>query len=129
MQALRHHKTLLCIDDEANALAGWCLYLQGAGYVVMGAATPAEGLQVFATTHIDAVVLDYSMPDLNGDGVAATMKKIKREVPIVMFTGFSDLGCQARADVDVFVTKGCDPSILLKAVDEMLGIVGDIAVA
>ena len=129
MQLLRRHKTLLCIDDEANALAGWCLYLQGAGYIVMGAASPAEGLQVFATTHIDAVVLDYSMPDQNGDGVAATMKKIKPEVPIVMFTGFSELGSQARADVDVFVTKGCHPSILLKTVDEVLGIVGDSAVA
>ena len=129
MQPIRRHKTLLCIDDEANALAGWCLYLQGAGYVVMGAATSAEGLQVFATTHIDAVILDYSMPDLNGDGVAATMKKIKPEVPIVMFTGFSDLGSEARADVDVFVTKGCHPSALLKTVDEVLGITNDIAAA
>jgi CheY-like chemotaxis protein len=119
---LRHHKTLLCIDDQQNALAGWCLYLQGEGYCVMGAASAQDGLEIFAIQHVDAVILDYAMPDLNGDAVAATMKKMKPDVPIVMFTGMSQAGKQAHKHVDAFVTKGCPPNVLLKTVDGLLQI-------
>ncbi len=41
-------RTLLCIDDHEESLAGWCLYLQNAGYNVQTARTPQEGLELFA---------------------------------------------------------------------------------
>ena len=119
---LRHRNTLLCIDDHQAALAGWCLYLQGQGYTVMGAVNAQEGLEIFATRDIDAVILDYAMPELNGEGVALTMKKMKPHVPIVMFTGISDVSKETHAHIDALVIKGCPPNVLLKTIDSLLQI-------
>jgi CheY-like chemotaxis protein len=44
----RADKTVLCIDDHKSAVAGWCLYLQSAGYRVETAFSATEGLQLFA---------------------------------------------------------------------------------
>lgn len=62
----RADKTVLCIDDHKSAVAGWCLYVQSAGYRVETAFSATEGLQLFATQQIDLALLDYSMPDANG---------------------------------------------------------------
>ena len=119
---LRHRNTLLCIDDHQTALAGWCLYLQGQGYCVMGAASPQDGLEIFATKDVHAVILDYSMPDLDGEAIAVTMKKMKPGVPIVMFTGISQISKEAQQHIDALVVKGCPPNILLMTIDSLLQI-------
>ena len=78
--------TILCVDDYETSLAGWCLYLQRAGYSVITARTGQEGLERFAVSPVDLVLLDYAMPDSNGDDVAATMRRIKPDVRILMFS-------------------------------------------
>src|SRR5207253_11125692 len=80
-------KTLLCIDDHESSVAGWCLYLQNAGYSVETAHSAQEGLELFAVRPIDLVLLDYAMPDRNGGEVAATMKRMKPDVCILMLSG------------------------------------------
>ena len=113
-------RTLLCIDDHEASLAGWCLYLQNAGYNVQTARTPQEGLELFAVRPIDLVLLDYAMPGMNGSEVAATMRRIKPDVRIVMFSGVS-LSEAAHADVDAFVQKGQHPVVLVHTIEELLG--------
>jgi CheY-like chemotaxis protein len=112
--------TLLCIDDHQNSLSGWALFLQHVGYSVLSAANPDEGLQLFATNAIDAVVLDYSMPDLDGGRVAAAMKRIKPNVPILMFTAHAHLPAGAVRFVDSTVIKGQPPQVLLDRIEELL---------
>jgi len=119
----RSQKTVLLIDDEQNALSGWSLYLQGCGYKVANARTPQEGLEFFATkTFIDAVVLDYRMPEMDGDEVAAYMKRIKPEVVILMFSGDVSASTQSHPCIDAFMIKGESPSRLLSVLDRLLGI-------
>ncbi len=113
-------KTVLCIDDHKPSLAGWCLYLQNAGYTVETAHSPDEGLQLFATQAIDLVLLDYAMPEVDGGKVAAMMKQIKPQVRIVMFSGVAEVPAQARAHVDAFLQKGQHPSVVLQAINELL---------
>jgi CheY-like chemotaxis protein len=115
----RHSKHVLCIDDYQTALAAWCLYLQGEGYCVTGASSPQEGLEIFATQQVDAVVLDYAMPDFTGDAVAASMKKMKPDVPIIMFSGVSETDVSVGNQVDAFVEKGCQPGVLLRLIDNL----------
>jgi CheY-like chemotaxis protein len=118
----RQDKTLLCIDDEQVALSGWCLYLQTKGYSVVGASSPEEGLQRFAVQPIDAVVLDYSMPELNGSAVSEVMKRIKPNVPIILFTGSVGVPHDIAKNVDAQVLKGGEPGELLGKIDAVLGI-------
>jgi CheY-like chemotaxis protein len=106
----RADKTVLCIDDHKSAVAGWCLYLQSAGYRVETAFDATEGLQLFATQPIDLALLDYAMPDANGAEVAATMKRMKPNVRVLMFSGVAHVPEEARAHADAFLQKGIQPA-------------------
>lgn len=116
----RTGKTLLCIDDHETAVAGWCLYLQSAGYSVETAFSATEGLLLFATQPIDLVLLDYAMPDANGGEVAATMKRMKPDVRVLMFSGVPNIPESARVHVDAFLEKGQHPTVVLSKIDELL---------
>jgi len=117
---IRDRKTILCIDDHKASVAGWCLYLQSAGYAVETAYSPQEGLELFATLPIDLVLLDYAMPEANGGEVAATMKRIKPDVRIVMFSGVSHVPDDDRCYADAFVQKGERPNLVLQTIDDLL---------
>jgi CheY-like chemotaxis protein len=112
--------TILCVDDYETSLAGWCLYLQSAGYSVSTARTAQEGLERFAVSPVDLVLLDYLMPETNGDDVAATMKQIKPDVRILMFSGVAQVPETARLHVDAFVQKGQSPTVVLEKIRELL---------
>jgi CheY-like chemotaxis protein len=118
----RQDKTLLCIDDDQVALSGWCLYLQTKGYTVVGASSAEEGLQVFGVQPIDLVVLDYSMPELNGSAVSEVMKRIKPNVPIILFTGSVGVPEHIHKTVDHHILKGGEPVELLSKIDSVLSI-------
>jgi CheY-like chemotaxis protein len=112
--------TILCIDDYETSLGGWCLYLQGVGYSVITAQTAQEGLQLFAVSPVDLVLLDYDLPDSNGNEAAATMKRIKPDVQILMFSGVPHVPESARRHVDGFVQKGQSPAVILDKIRELL---------
>ena len=113
-------KTILCIDDYEISAAGWCLYLQNAGFRVETAYNPHEGLQLFATSAVDLVLLDYSMPEINGGDVANTMKRIKPNVPIIMLSGVSAIPERDRTCIDAFIVKGEQPIAVLQKIEELL---------
>jgi len=113
-------KTVLCIDDYETSAAGWCLFLQSFGYSVTTAFSAQEGLQLFATSPVDLVMLDYTMPDLNGGEVAEAMKRMKPHVPVLLFSGISEIPGPTRQHVDAFLQKGIAPGIVLQKIEELL---------
>ena len=115
----RSGKTVLCIDDHQNALAAWSLFLHGEGFTVLSATNPTEGLQLFSTQQVDAVLLDYAMPEMDGAEVAAAMKRIKPQVPVIIFTGHQPPAALART-VDAIMIKGKPPHALVAKLDELL---------
>lgn len=112
--------SILCVDDYETSLGGWCLYLQSVGFSVSTAKTGQEALQVFAVSPVDLVLLDYAMPDTNGGDVAATMKQIKPDTRILMFSGVSEVPERARNHVDAFLQKGQAPAVVLEKIRELL---------
>jgi DNA-binding NarL/FixJ family response regulator len=86
-----------------------------------------EGLQLFAVSPVNLVLLDYAMPDMNGDDVAATMKRIKPDVRILMFSGVSNLPENARLHVDAFLQKGQSPTVVLNKIEQLLQSSGEAA--
>ena len=113
-------KTILVIDDYQTSAAAWGLYLHNARYSVETAYTPEEGLQLFATQPVDLVLLDYAMPVIDGGKVAATMKRMKPGVPILMLSGVPRVAEQDLAYIDAFVQKGQEPAVVLKKIEQLL---------
>jgi CheY-like chemotaxis protein len=113
-------KLVLCIDDEPSVLAIHKLVLESAGYTVAPAATGQDGLTLFAAQPVDAVLLDYKLPDFDGGAVAASMRNTKSAIPIVMLSANQSVPENAAQWIDVFVSKGGSPKVWLNALAELL---------
>jgi CheY-like chemotaxis protein len=116
----RRQKTLLCVDDNQSSLNICKIILEDFGYKILTASSGREGLEVFASNAIDAVILDYQMPGIDGELVAAEMKRTNPRIPIIMLSGCVSLPESALLLVDEFVTKGEPVEFFLLAVRQVL---------
>jgi CheY-like chemotaxis protein len=113
---------VLCIDDEMIGLKVRRILLERAGYTVMSALEGTEGIEIFTREPVTAVVLDYAMPGMNGAQVAARMREIKPQVPILLLSAYVGLPAEVTSLVDVYMTKGEGAPILLKKLSAMLAV-------
>src|SRR5580700_5144783 len=111
---------ILCVDDHWNALIGRKMFLEASGYEVLEATGGDEGLRLFLAHAVDAVVLDYQMPGMNGDVVAAKMKRINSHVPIMLLSAYGPLPKNKLRSVDSFLSKSQPPNILLSTLQGLL---------
>jgi CheY-like chemotaxis protein len=116
----RRKATILCIDDHWNGLIGRKMLLEQNGYEVLEATGGREGLKLFLTHAVDAVVLDYQMPGMNGDIVAAKMKRMKSDVPIMLLSAYGPLPERNLKSVDTFLSKSQPPATLLTTLQNLL---------
>jgi DNA-binding response OmpR family regulator len=108
--------TLLCIHRNPDHLS----LLQQNGYEVLTATTGGEGLRLFMSRPVDAIVLDYQLGLLDGALVAAEIKKVKPQLPIVMLAEHRELPDQALRCVDAVVSKSDTDRSLLATVRSIL---------
>ena len=111
---------ILCVDDEPTGLKIRKILLERQGYEVLTALSGPEGLQLFVANPIEAVVLDYSMPGMNGDRVAAEMKRLKPSVKILLYSAYVDLPEDALKWVDRRAVKGVSPTSFLAELQQLL---------
>jgi CheY-like chemotaxis protein len=116
----RAKATILCIDNHWNGLIGRKMLLENNGYKVLEASDETEGLKLFLSRTVDAVVLDYQMPGTSGDVVAAKMKSINSHVPIMLLSAYGPLPKKKLRSVDSFLTKSQPSNILLSTLQGLL---------
>jgi len=116
----RAKATILCIDDHWNGLIGRKMFLEQFGYEVLEASGWDDGLRLFRSHTVDAVVLDYQMPGMRGDIIAAKMKSINSRVPIMLLSGYGPLPTKKLKSVDSFVSKSQPPDIMLSTLQGLL---------
>ena len=116
----RAKATILCIDDHWNGLIGRKTLLEESGYRVLEATSGDEGMKLFLSHVVDAVVLDYQMPGMNGDVVAAKMKSINARVPIMLLSAYGPLPEVKLRSVDKFLSKSQPPAVLLSTLDSLV---------
>jgi PAS domain S-box-containing protein len=114
--------TLLCIDDEDNGLKLRKLLFERQGHQVLTASDGPTGIDLFKARPVDAVILDYRMPNMDGAAVAERLKELRPAVPIIMLSGENDVPNAAKQSVDAFVTKGESPAVLLQTTASLLQI-------
>jgi CheY-like chemotaxis protein len=110
-------RLVLCVDDERVGLHVRKLLLERSGYRVLAAADGESALKVFAQNPVDAVVLDFAMPGMHGGEVAARMRALKPEVPILLLSAYVGLPAEITALVNVYMTKGEGAPALLEKLD------------
>jgi|ERR1039457_5632207 CheY-like chemotaxis protein len=99
------NRTILCIDDDLSILKYERALLERYGYNVVTTSSAQQGLTMaMVLDQLDAIVLDYHMPEMSGHKVAATIKSCRPEIQIVMFSA-SEIPQETLRLVDAIVLK------------------------
>ena len=112
---------LLCIDDNQDVLDCERAFLETFGYTVLTALSGRKGLELASVHPVDVVIVDYVMPEMNGQEFAIKMKRLRPQAPIIMLSAAVDIPEQALQLVDAFVAKDRLASQLLPAIAQLHG--------
>lgn len=96
------------------------LLLEQNGYHVIESSDAMEALRIFCKHWVDAVIVDYQMPGMSGDAVAARMKGVKAEVPILLLSSYGPLPPKKLRSVDMFLAKSTESRMLVSSVRKLL---------
>src|ERR1022692_3309863 len=110
--------TVLCIHRDPEQLR----LLEEKGYGLVTATTGSDGLRLLMSRPVDAIVLEYHLGLLDGALVAAEIKKVKPQLPIVMLADDLELPEGALKSVDALVTKSDGPHFLWATVHFVLSV-------
>lgn len=117
---------ILVIDDDKDVLQFVARLLGKAGYTVLTALDPLQGLMQARREAPDLVLTDILMPAGGGFTLLERLAQNTRTmaVPVIVLTGSSEPDLEARAKaagVTRLLRKPCDNADLLAAVRESLG--------
>jgi DNA-binding response OmpR family regulator len=112
------NNTILCIHRDPDQLS----LLQENGYELLTATNGHDGLRLFASQHVDAIVLDYHLGSLDGTLVANEFKRARPTIPIVMVADNLELPYDALNSVDALVTKSDGAHFLWATVHFVLSV-------
>ena len=116
---------VLLIDDEEVARMSVEAVLLSENFRVELAANGREGLELFSKIKdIDLVILDLTMPDLDGEQVFRVLRQQCPEVRVIITSGYSteEIALKHAGDDRVgFVQKATGPRALLSEIRRILG--------
>jgi CheY-like chemotaxis protein len=104
--------TLLCIHKDPAELS----LLKENGYELLTTNNAKEGLRIFKSRTVDAIVIDYQLGALDRAAIAAKIRQVKPEVPIVLLADDLELPEAVLNSVDAVVARSYGPHSLWAAV-------------
>jgi DNA-binding response OmpR family regulator len=113
---MARNTTLLCIHRDPAQLS----LLAEHGYELATATTGSEGLRLFVSLPVDAVVIEFHLGLLDGGAIADEIKRVRPELPIVMLADHVELPVDALKSVDALVVKSDGPHFLLATIHFVL---------
>ncbi|MEQ1727328.1 MAG: response regulator [Vicinamibacterales bacterium] len=117
---------VLLVDDYPDAREMYSEYLQFSGFDVVEAANGMEALRRAADDSPDIILMDLSLPVMDGWEATRRLKADVRtaQIPVVALTGHAIAGISEgarQAGCDAFVTKPCLPEDLVREIRRVLG--------
>ena len=93
-----HGGLILVVDDEESVRSVTKMMLERAGYRVLTAADGRDGVDAFAQHHqaLKLVLLDMTMPHLNGEEAFGEMRRINPKVPVILASGYNEQDATTR---------------------------------
>ncbi len=114
---------ILLVDDQPKMMESLDFRLRKSGYRTTLVQNGELALQSARSDPPSAVILDVTMPELNGYQTCRELKKQRPDLPVIIFTGkaepadrFWALECGA----DDFVVKPADPAVIMKKLEALL---------
>ncbi len=81
---------ILVVDDEPDFLEVVGIRIKEWGYEVIETPNSQEAVEHIKNKDVDIVILDYLMPGMDGLSVLTEIRKIDKEIPVIMLTAHPD---------------------------------------
>jgi CheY-like chemotaxis protein len=95
---------ILVVDDEPSVGNTVKMMLKYDGHEVVATSCSKEALGMFQSGRYDLVFTDYTMPEMNGNQLAAAIKAGAPDKPVVMITAYGGI-MPPSPDVDFVISK------------------------
>ena len=118
-------KSVLVVDDNASIRQALCrVFTSEAEFDLCGEAENGrEAIEKAQALHPDLIVMDLSMPVMNGIDAARTLKTLMPMVPVIIFSEYSDVFSEQEArsaGISALVSKSEPVSVLIDRVRALL---------
>jgi two-component system, cell cycle response regulator DivK len=118
-------KTILIVDDSIDNRDVYGMFLEHFGYTVLSACNGWEGVQQARTNHPDLILMDISMPVLDGFEATELLKldAETQDIPVIAITAHDDFQSRSRAleiGFESYLTKPAQPRRILQEVERCL---------
>ena len=120
-------KKILAVDDDPMTLKLLGQHLSDAGYQVLTADNGREAFVKAREEHPDLILLDITMPGMDGGQTAQELKKdpLTKTIPVIFLTGIlsseEELSSGGVIGGNVFIAKPYDRQKLLGTIRKHLG--------
>ncbi len=114
---------ILVVDDEPLILESLSLMLERSGYYVKKAPDALKALALMEEYHIDIVLTDLSMPDMDGLEFQEKVGEKYPHVPVIFLTAHSTVGTAVKAiklGAYDYIEKPCKSEQLLSIIDKLI---------
>jgi CheY-like chemotaxis protein len=102
---MRPKRTILCVDDNEQALSIRKVMLETRGYRVVACSNGHQALEAFRQGGVDLVLSDLLMPGLDGAALVDRIKDASPQTPAILFSG-KVKAYEKDTRADVFLPKG-----------------------
>lgn len=114
-------KRVLIVEDDADSRYVYGVILEDNGFQVTTARSGDEGLRLARETHPQAILMDVSIPGMDGWTVTQRLKSDPdtAAIPVIIITAHAfpeDVGRAERVGCESFLTKPCEPRRVLEEV-------------
>lgn len=123
MEKRERMPTILVADDDAVIRELVCLFLRNDGFETLEAVDGKEALTVYASKHVDLVVLDIMMPIMDGWTLCKELRRANPDLPLLMLTARGETWEKVKGfelGTDDYLTKPFDPLELTARVKALL---------
>jgi signal transduction histidine kinase len=80
---------VILVDDDEEVRDTLTAMLDAAGYTVVSFTSPRQALEELKREgRVDAMVVDFAMPELRGDDFAAEARQLRSATPVIFVTGY-----------------------------------------
>ncbi|HWD91086.1 MAG TPA: response regulator [Verrucomicrobiae bacterium] len=119
---IRVKKNILIVDDQPMVADSLKLILKIDGYEVHIARNGAEALALYEPGKFDLIFMDFEMPGMKGNELAAVIKGRDPRQPIILVTAYADLALhmEPTPQVDLVIGKPWSVGELRTAIGKVL---------
>lgn len=113
---------ILIVDDSPQLRQGVRSVFQAHGYLVCGeAGNGKEAIEMAELLQPELIVLDFSMPVMNGLDAARTLHEKMPSVPVILFSNYADaLGGTTQLGISAIVSKDRAITALVSEAESLL---------